>query len=177
MLLDQRGPGSGPLVIASLPADIRQRVEREMRYAATRRVEIWMSIIMMLTGFAFLIPGETFSLPAYDFVERFVAEDYAGVLAVFVGGARLVALYYNGARRKTPLVRVVGAVGGFFFWVGIVIGIFVSTVGVMPIGFGLAIFPVFALAEIHAASVAAADIVILDSFGQRAAGRKRARNC
>lgn len=172
-----RQPQSGTLVIASLPADMRHRVEREMRYAATRKIEIGMSVIMMLTGIALLIPGETFSLPGHDFVEQFVAEDYAGLLAVVVGGARLTALYYNGTRRKTPLVRVVGAVGGFFFWVGISIGIVISTVGVMPVGFGLAIFPVFAWAEIHAGSVAAADIVILDSFGQRAAGRERAGQC
>lgn len=156
------------LVAASSPP---QADERHLwRYGQTRWTEIWLACVMTLFGAVLLSTGETFSLPSYRVIAAFVGEDAAGSTAIVVGGARLLALWYNGRRRRSPLVRVVGCAGGFLFYTGLTVGFVLSA---PPFSTGL-VYGVLAIAELHSSARSARDAVAYDSLGVRR--RRRARD-
>lgn len=143
----------------------------ELRYRQTRWTEVWLACVMTLYGAVLLSSGETFSLPSYRVIRAFVAEDTAGALAVLVGSARLAALWHNGRRRRSPLVRVAGCAGGFLFYTALTIG-FVLSAPPLPTGL---IYGVLAIAELHSSSRSARDAAAYDSLGVRR--RRRAQRC
>ena len=142
---------------------------REFRYGQTRWTEIWLACVMALFGAILLASGETFSLPSYRVIRVYVGEDTAGALAVLVGGARLAALWYNGRRRRSPLVRVAGCACGFLFYVALALGFILSA---PPLPTGL-VYAVLAVAELHSSSRSARDAVAYDSLGTRRRRRTR----
>lgn len=144
-------------------------IGREMRYGQTRWTEVWLAGVMTAFGAVLLSAGETFSLPHYRVIRLYLAEDVAGGLAMAVGAARLVALWYNGRRRRSPLVRVVGCAGGFLFYLGLAIGFALAG---PPLPTGL-VYAVLALAELHASGRSARDAVAYDSLGVRRRRRDR----
>lgn len=155
-------------LIASHPA-IGRYLDRETRYAQSRWTEIWLSCIMAVFGAVLLADGETFSLGSYRVVRQFVSEETAGLIAVAVGAARLVALWYNGSRRRSPLVRIAGCGGGFLFYTALTVGFLMSA---PPIPTGI-IYGVLAVAELHSSGRASRDASVLDSLGIRQRRRDR----
>ncbi|MGA0599022.1 hypothetical protein [Enterovirga sp. CN4-39] len=157
-------------LIAGNPA-IARYLERELRYGQTRWAEVWLACIMAVFGAVLLAPGDTFGLPSFRIIDDIVREDVAGLVGVGTGIIRLIAIWYNGNRRKSPIVRVLGCLSGFFFWLALTIG-FVLTYP--PLSTGL-IYGVLAIAELHSSSRAARDMGILDSLGVRERRRDRER--
>lgn len=145
------------------------RLARAVRYGETRWTEVWLACVMTLFGAVLLSAGDTFSLPSYRVVRAYVSEDVAGAIAVAVGTARLVALWFNGRRRRSPLIRVLGCGGGFLFYTALTAGFILSA---PPISTGLT-YAVLALAELHSSSRSARDAVAYDSLGTRRRRRLR----
>ena len=156
--------------LAASPVVTDDDVARALRYGQTRWTEVWLACVMALYGAVLLSAGDTFSLASYRVIRAFVREDVAGGLAVAVGAARLLALWYNGRRRRSPLVRVLGCAAGFLFYVALTVGFALSG---PPYPTGL-IYGVLAVAELHASSRSARDAVAYDSLGVRR--RRRARD-
>jgi peptidoglycan/LPS O-acetylase OafA/YrhL len=144
-------------------------LERELRYGQTRWTEIWLACVMTAFGAVLLGAGETFSLPPYRVIRLYVAEDVAGAGALAIGAARLAALWYNGRRRRSPLVRVAGCAAGFLFYAAMAIG-FLLAGPPLPVGL---VFGVLAVAELHGSSRSARDAVAYDSLGVRRRRRDR----
>lgn len=149
---------------------ICELVQREMRYGHTRWAEIWLACVMTVYGGVLLVSGETFSLPSYRVIRAFVSEDVAGLVAFLAGAARLLALWYNGRLRRSPLIRVAGSAGGFLFYTALTAGFILSA---PPLSTGL-IYGVLAIAELHSSGRSARDAVAYDSLGVRK--RRRARD-
>ena len=64
------------------------------------------------------LPGDLLSQPGFVALHRFgMTESVWSFLFAFVGGARLVALYINGRRPRSPHIRMVGALFGAVSWI------------------------------------------------------------
>lgn len=155
-------PGLDTL-IASHPG-LAAFISRELRYGQTRWAEVWLACIMTVFGIGLMIPDETFAMPSYGIIREVVREDVAGWIAVATGTARLVALWYNGSRRRSPIVRLIGCSAGFLFYGGLAMGFVLAMPHVNPLG--LMVF-VLALAELHSSGRSARDVSVLDSLGLR----------
>lgn len=150
-------------MVALPETGLENALTRELRYGQTRWTEVWLACAMTLFGGVLLAEGQTFSLPSYRVIRAFIDEDTAGLAAVAVGAGRLVALWYNGRRRRSPLVRVAGCALGFLFYTALTVGFLLSA---PPLTTGL-VFGVLAAAELHASSRSARDAVAYDSLGLR----------
>lgn len=150
-------------------------IARHIRYGQTRWAEVWCSIIMLAFGVFLLTPVPTFSAPGYSVISRFVYEGTAGGIALAVGAARVAALIINGRKgRQTSLVRTLGCMGGFVFWLALAIG-FAWSAPPLP-ALALAVCPVLAVAELHSSSRAASDMAAEDTFGLRRRLTKGSQN-
>lgn len=148
------------LIRSTGDARIDAIVEFEIRYNQTRWAEVWLAVIMTGISVVFL-DGLLFPLShGYDFIAQFVTEKQAGLIGVFVGVGRLFALWVNGSKKRSPWFRIVGCVGGGFFWGALGWGFMVqelpndATSILVPIFLGL-----FA-AEVHSSARAARDAVV-----------------
>lgn len=151
---------------------INDRIRRAVRYGQTRWAEIWNSLIAVGVGLILLGPTETFSIPAYRVISLVISEGTAGGLCVFFGALRLAALWVNGRRgRETSIIRTIGCVGGFFFWLAVAAGMLLA---VPPLSIGIAVFGVLAVSELHASGRAAGDMAAEDTFGIRKRRRRDA---
>lgn len=158
---------------AAMAADpvLVAQIEAELRYGQTRWAEVWLACIMTAYGAILLAAGETFSAPSYAVIRSFVSEENAGLLAVATGAARLASLWYNGSRKRSPLVRLLGCSAGFLFYTALTAGFLLAG---LPLSTGL-VYGVLAVAELHSSSRSARDVSVLDSLGlrQRRRGRER----
>lgn len=152
---------------------INERIRRAVRYGQTRFAEVWLSLIMVTFGLVMIYPEPMFVGPQWRVIASFVSEPTAGTISVGVGASRLLALLINGRRgRETSFVRTLGCIGGFFFWLSLFVGF---ALALPPLNGGIALFSVFALAELHSSGRAASDMAAEDTFGfrrrRRAVGR------
>lgn len=144
---------------------INERIRRAVRYGQTRWAEVWLSLIMVTLGIVLIMPEPTFVGPQWRVIATFVTERTAGSVSVLVGGSRLLALWINGRRgRETSLVRTIGCVAGFFFWIALAAGF---TAAYPPLSTGIAVYGVLAIAELHSSGRAASDMATEDTFGFR----------
>ncbi|WP_336488265.1 hypothetical protein [Methylobacterium nigriterrae] len=149
---------------------INERIRRAVRYGQTRWAEIWLSWIAVGVGLVLLGPTDTFSNPSFRVIASVVDEKVAGGLCAFFGAVRLLALWINGLRgRETSLIRTLGCLGGFFFWLAIAIGFLMAA---PPVVTGVAVYAILALAELHASGRAASDMAAEDTFGLRSRRRR-----
>ncbi|KQP34709.1 hypothetical protein ASF27_01760 [Methylobacterium sp. Leaf102] len=80
----------------------------------------------------------------------------------------------NGRRgRETSIIRTIGCIGGFLFWLAIAFGMVLA---VPPLSTGIAVYTVLAMAELHASGRAAGDMAAEDSLGIRRRRRRDARS-
>ena len=88
------------------------------------RLPEWInSMILFGFGLSLALPGETLSIAGYHvLLDIGFTDGSLGGLLLFVGAARLSALYVNGAWRRTPAIRMVGAVSGSMVFLGFGIG-------------------------------------------------------
>ena len=154
---------------------LNERIRRAVRYGQTRWAEVWLSAIMVTVGAVILSPAATFVGPQWRVIASFVTEAQAGTISIVVGSARLAALIINGRRgRETSFIRTIGCMGGFAFWLALFVGF---ALAYPPANIGIALFSVFAIAELHSSGRAASDMAAEDTFGLRkrrraAAGRE-----
>ncbi|ACL55932.1 hypothetical protein [Methylobacterium nodulans] len=164
--------GSAMIQYDSDPA-INERIRRAVRYGQTRWAEVWLSLIMITLGGVLLLPEPTFVGPEWRVIASCVTERTAGTISVSVGGARLLALWINGRRgRETSLIRTLGCMSGFAFWLVTAAGV---AAAYPPLSTGIAVYSVLAFAELHSSGRAASDMAAEDTFGlrkrRRAGGR------
>lgn len=139
-------------------------IARQLRYGQTRWMEVLLASLMGAVGIALLLPGNTFDLPLFRIIANLLTEDHAGWIASLVGGGRLWALYVNGRKRNTPVIRVFGCLVGCIFWTGWVLGFAALTTPVVPL-FPMSI--VLAIGELVAGTRATRDLYAYDSLGLR----------
>ena len=150
--------------------EINERIRRAVRYGQTRWAEIWLSVAAVMFGLALVTPEPTFDIPPYAVIRHIVHEEVAGSFCLVCGAIRIVALIINGRRgRETSLVRTIGCMGGFAFWLAMTVGFALT---MPPVSLGFIASLVFALAELHSSSHAASDMAAEDTFGFRKRRRK-----
>jgi hypothetical protein len=139
-------------------------IARHLRYGQTRWMEVLLAGLMAAVGVSLLWPGQTFSLPSFHVIGTLLSEDVAGWGACIVAAGRLQALYINGHKRNTPVIRVLGCLIGAVFWTGWFLGFVASTGPVVPLMF---MSFVLALGEVIAGSRATRDLYAYNSLGLR----------
>lgn len=110
----------------------------KLREFPDRAIEWLLGLILFTWGLVvFLTPGLFHTNPIYAGWRSLMGSEHIwGVFAMLCGSARVVALYINGAHRRTPMVRVATAFLAMFVWFWIVTGM--SAVGIST---GLAVYP------------------------------------
>lgn len=98
------------------------RIERFQRTFRERAPEWALAFIAAGWGFTLLLPGTTFDRPFFRPFAAIAPELVWGVLVFGTGIARLVALYINGSRQETPLVRQVCSAVAMFIWAMLTMG-------------------------------------------------------
>lgn len=141
-------------------------IERELRYGQTIWVEVWAACIIIGIGYLLLQDSVIFAAPSFSVIRTFVDETTAGWIGLTIGVFRLVALKINGTFRRSPIIRMIGSCGGFFFFAAFAAGLYLNSAST-----GIVTYSFLALAELHALGRAAADAFTLDSFGERARRR------
>jgi len=96
-----------------------------VRFARTfrERAPEWvLAFIQAGWGGTMLLPGSTFDRPFFRPLAAFADENTWGAVVFFTGVIRLAALYINGSRQETPLVRQVCSMMAMFFWALLAMG-------------------------------------------------------
>jgi hypothetical protein len=91
------------------------------------------------------LPASSWDQPIYSGLRHLADQETWGLFAVIVGVARMVALFINGAVRRTPHIRGMGAFVTMFLWLQLSLAMFnaeISTIGV-------AIYPWLFIADIY----------------------------
>lgn len=81
-----------------------------------RAPEWIMSSILLGWGVMLLLPGDLFVRPFYHQLARIAAQHSWGIVMFTIGLMRLTALYINGSRQETPVVRQIGCLFGMLMW-------------------------------------------------------------
>lgn len=122
----------------------------------TRSVEWLLACMMLAWGGGLCLPGDTLSLPQYRMLAVLAPEPVWAAWSISIGVIRMVALYVNGAWRKTPLIRAFCAGLGMIWWIVLSVLFFLSRDG-SPITAGFLWFPVFIAFEGYSVSRGARD--------------------
>lgn len=91
----------------------------------SERVSEWILSGMLVTwGLQCLhVPAEFWNDPIYAGIAKIMPKTMFGVVALSLGLGRMVALYINGAKRRTPHARAVGAFLSCFLWMQLTLGL------------------------------------------------------
>lgn len=111
------------------------------------RVSDWAcAMILTLWGLiGFYVSPQTWGLPIYSGLSHIAPQVIWVSAATFIGLSRLIALFINGAIRRTPHVRAVGAFLAVFVWLQISLGLLWSD-ALAP---SLAVYPVLFIVDIY----------------------------
>lgn len=140
-------------------------IARQLRYGQTRWMEVLLAALMAAVGVSLLWPGDTFKLPSFHIIAHILPEDVAGWGACLIAAARLQALYINGRKRNTPVIRVLGCLIGAVFWTGWFLGFSANDdIPMVPL-FLMSL--VLATGEVVAGSRATRDLYAYNSLGLR----------
>lgn len=109
------------------------------------RVTDWLlSAILLSWGVAlFSVSPAVWNLPTFSGLSVIATQLTWAATATFIGLGRVAALFINGAVRRSPHARALGAGLSIFIWVQLSLGVVFSD----QIGPGIAIFPWLALAD------------------------------
>src|ERR1043166_7395273 len=87
-----------------------------MMLTQTRSVEWMLAAMMLAWGIGLMLPGDTMTLPQYRLLGALAPDPVWAAWSISIGTVRIVALYVNGAWRRTPLIRAPGAIVGMIWW-------------------------------------------------------------
>lgn len=122
-----------------------------------RAVEWLISGLLLSWGISVLMqPGMFESNPAFHYMTMIGGQIHWGLCALIVGSARGVALFVNGAWRRTPIIRIFAAFISAFIWTQILIGLLHSPIPTTALAF----FPWFIAADFYSVFRAGADVVV-----------------
>lgn len=132
------------------------------------RITDWLLSAMLFTwGLAlFAVDPRVWALPMFNGLSDIGPQFAWAVVATGLGLARIVALFINGALRRSPHARALGAFFTCFIWFELSVGFFSSEY----VGPGIAIFPWLAFADVFNVYRAAKDARISDN---RATAQRR----
>ncbi|MBI5114354.1 MAG: hypothetical protein HZA68_20505 [Rhodovulum sp.] len=82
----------------------------------TRTVEWMLASLLVAWGLGVLAPGDALTVGGLAALLAWWPETAWGAAIATLGAARLVALWINGRRRQTPIVRVAGSFLGAVWW-------------------------------------------------------------
>ncbi len=103
-----------------------------------RAIEWGLAAMLFCMGTIFLNADFNFNnSPALSELARLNSEKFWGWLCITIGGMRLVALWMNGAWRRSPYVRALTALFSSLLWLQITLGLVVQPL----LTIGIAIFP------------------------------------
>lgn len=119
------------------------------------RVTDWLlSAILFSWGLrVFFMPPDVWAMPTYSGLAIIASQLAWASVAISLGVARLSALFVNGAVRRSPHLRAIGAFLAVFIWVQMCLGAMTSEV----IGTSVAIYPWLALGDLFNVYRAARD--------------------
>lgn len=92
-------------------ADSERSPTRAVEYLLAWCITCWSATIFLFAG--------TMDGPSYLYIREVAAESVWGAFGIGFGVLRISALIINGAWRRTPLLRFVGAMSGFMWWITI----------------------------------------------------------
>lgn len=129
------------------------------------RITDWLlSAILFSWGLALAVASPAvWALPTFSGLDRIAPQLAWAVAATLVGLVRIVALFVNGAVRRSPHLRMIGAFLSIFVWVQLCLGVTFSDL----VGPGIAIFAWLAVADIFNVYRAAADAHASDARAHR----------
>jgi hypothetical protein len=135
------------------------------------RVMDWLlSAILLSVGITILfLDPAVWALPVYDGLSRIAPQHVWAAVAIGLALARLLALFVNGAVRRSPELRCAGAFLAIFIWVQLSLGLMLT---IETTGLAVAVFPWLAFADMFNVYRAAGDIQVLNP---KAFARRRSR--
>jgi hypothetical protein len=124
------------------------------------RITDWLvSAILLSWGLAlFAVDPQVWALPTFSGLSVIASQSTWAVTATVIGLTRILALFINGAVRRSPHARLIGAFATIFIWVQLSLGVFYSDL----VGPGIAIFPWLAFADMFNVYRAAKDARVSD---------------
>lgn len=110
------------------------------------RVTEWLLASIKTTwGVVLLQPTDVFANPIFSALGRIASQDTWGWVSLIFGTMHLVALYVNGARRRSPHLRAACSAIGSFFWFQVTLGLIGSGI----ISTGWAVYPWLFIASVY----------------------------
>ncbi len=134
------------------------------------RVVDWLVACVVLTwGVVCLnVGGETWYLPMYESLRLYASQAAWGWIAIALGSFRVMFLFINGAMRKSPHLRMIGAFLTAFMWLQLSFSMFQSEYNSIA---ATAIYPWLFLADIYNVYRAAQDAKLADYGAGLASGK------
>lgn len=105
-----------------------------------------------------LMDSAIWQSPVYASLATLLPQYVCGALALSIGLGRVIALYINGTRRRSPHARAIGAFFAVFFWLQLALGLLAAP----TVAFSAAIVPWLLVAEIWNVHRAARDARLSD---------------
>jgi hypothetical protein len=132
------------------------------------RLTDWLlSAILLSWGMAlFAVNPKVWLLPTFSGLSSIAGQFTWAVVATGLALARLGALFVNGAVRRSPHLRLIGAFLSIFIWVQLSLGVLFGDL----VGPGIAIFPWLALADMLNVHRAAQDAWTSDTRARQLRG-------
>lgn len=137
------------------------------------RITDWLlSAIMLSWGLTLIaVDPQVWALPTFSGLNWIASQLACAAVATVIGLARIAALIVNGAIRRSPHLRLIGAFLSIFIWVQLSLGVLYSEL----VGPGIAIFPWLAIADLFNVYRAAEDARASDDRAKRLHGSATAR--
>lgn len=82
----------------------------------TRAIEWLFACMMVIWGAMLLLPGDMLNQPTFEILLRIAPERSWGFFSITVGYVRGAALIINGHWRRSPILRMLGAIFGMMWW-------------------------------------------------------------
>lgn len=121
----------------------------------------WTCAAMILAwGIVLLLPGETFTSPAYEFLADLGTEAAWGSTLIVIGALRVVALIVNGHWQEgSPVMRAVAAALGVIVWSLFLAGFVDLSIARSAVSPGAGVYLVLLGADLFSCARAGADAV------------------
>lgn len=147
------------MILAHLRSSLRETFPaRASEWALATILLNWSTIL-------YLNPTLFATVPSFSIISEIAPQPVWLALCGLAGGARLVILLINGAWRRSPHARAVGAFVSCFFWFEISVGLFLAGTW----GTGLAVYPVLLLLDSFNVLRAGGEAGLSDDKHKRAA--------
>jgi hypothetical protein len=138
------------------------RMHRSLRETFPIRASEWALATILLNWSIILAanPDLFADRASYANLARFASQETWALLCLLAGVGRLLVLLINGAWRRTPHLRAIGAFVSCFFWFGITLGFAQNDLW----STGMAVYPVFLLLDGYNIFKAITDAAIIDNI-------------